>query len=649
MIRFYFKSIIILLIFFSSFSAFSIHPLFTDLLDQYIDSPGNIFHDEQIKLLLDDIRSKGIPNSGFTDDCEFFIEIRKSISELEARSEAFQVDYQINELELSNLFRDCGLIDAEVYNEKVGQLKRTDFDYSNFEKIQINPGAPIQGLVLPGVRFLASNLTTFALEKRGYNGPRVSQWIKSDGLVYLKYPGLKAGDIVNISLEDQFGRRLTSRDVVVGQGLEDGREAVLNIKSLTLEPYSSQFDSLKAFGAYTLGEPNLLIQVYGYSGDLPENKSEHNLGGEFSEIPSVLQDQLVLEFELNSVGAIGWDENFKTQELLLSKEFGNKFIFFAKSKGSQKSWKNKGSLFGREFTLFPKLDPDGVERINGYLSLDYLKFDGDLFEEALPKSSDVRQGQINNCYFAAAMQALAHYYPEALKNDVIKPNPDGSFSVGMFATGFSGNRIISSERQYINVSPYFLSSSAGVPLYMSGPSENPFNMILWPPLLEKAFAVMQSNLKSKFKYNNKVTYESIGVQGQGLVPSVVLNFFLDGQKSYMDFHGNNQIRSVSEIKEWILNFYDFKNNKFKNPVFLDSIKSGPFVENYKKQDLVVANHHYVVMGYDKDSDSLLMSNPWGIFEPNVNKPDELDDGYFLMSFDQVLRNFKMAHAFWTID
>lgn len=94
--------------------------------------------------------------------------------------------------------------------------------------------------------------------------------------------------------------------------------------------------------------------------------------------------------------------------------------------------------------------------------------------------NDVQQGQLGDCYFLAAIAAVARANPKALEK-LIKDNGDGTYDVTLYVY----NNFLSWSRSptVIKVKPEFPKKSDGTPAYAkAGDNE------LWVMLLEKAYA-----------------------------------------------------------------------------------------------------------------------------------------------------------------
>src|SRR5262249_25616108 len=93
--------------------------------------------------------------------------------------------------------------------------------------------------------------------------------------------------------------------------------------------------------------------------------------------------------------------------------------------------------------------------------------------------ADVKQGEVSDCYFVAALSDIAYRSPATIHNAFID-NGDGTFTVRFLHNG---------TPDYVTVDKYLPETSAGILWYagMGWKANNTANK-LWAPLLEKAYA-----------------------------------------------------------------------------------------------------------------------------------------------------------------
>ncbi len=238
-----------------------------------------------------------------------------------------------------------------------------------------------------------------------------------------------------------------------------------------------------------------------------------------------------------------------------------------------------------------ELDSSGKPRFNK------VRFTGPLFVDGVAPG-DAQQGQIGDCYFPAAISAIAQSNPSALTN-MIKDNGDGTYTVTFkqrdWATG-------QPKDVPITVDGDLYARSYGGPLYgRSANSGDPKKMELWFPLVEKAYAQW------------KGSYDTIGDGGH---VSDVFEDVLGTEASMMGIGTWNQDRVWTQLVANVDakkavgagTYGDSENGRYTN--------SG-----------VYANHAYSILGYEQADGEryVVLRNPWGESEPAGNGAD---DGVF---------------------
>jgi Ca2+-binding RTX toxin-like protein len=172
-----------------------------------------------------------------------------------------------------------------------------------------------------------------------------------------------------------------------------------------------------------------------------------------------------------------------------------------------------GSYFGCHIdngTTVQNLGAPGLSR-NGMTLADPLKQSGDggflanfsanpLFSSAGPARDDIDQGAVGDCYFVAALSAVADTNPDLIRQTVVDLG-DGTYAVNFH--GALGTDV------YVRVDAD-LWASAGTPTYANFGAQNS----MWVPIVEKAYA---------FYKNAKGNYGSInGGNGAGWTPAQAL-------------------------------------------------------------------------------------------------------------------------------
>lgn len=225
--------------------------------------------------------------------------------------------------------------------------------------------------------------------------------------------------------------------------------------------------------------------------------------------------------------------------------------------------------------------------------------DGKLFVDGI-SSDDVVQGSIGNCFFVAALSAVAHANPDAIKN-AIKDNGDNTYTVRFFQNGRSVN---------VTVDGDLAQSSFGSQRYGKSRTSNE----LWVGLMEKAYAQWKGG------------YDAIGNGGQ----SSDVTLAITGRASAWS----------STASPALLNrlFDDVKRSAAANrPMTAPTHPKGTSVD-YSGTG-VYAWHMYTVLGAVEENGQkyIQLRNPWGRSE---HGSDGKDDGIFKMKLEDFGRLYQ---------
>ena len=215
------------------------------------------------------------------------------------------------------------------------------------------------------------------------------------------------------------------------------------------------------------------------------------------------------------------------------------------------------------------------------------RYTGPLFVDGA-KPQDVRQGAIGDCYFPAALAAIAHSDPSVIKN-MIKKNEDGTYTVSFYESRYSG----AGHKVDIKVDGDLYVRAWGGPLYGDslGTPRDLAQMELWFPLVEKAYATW------------KGSYNAIGNGGvAGKVMSEVM-----GARRVTSLSEYNKDRVFEQIREGAANGWPMAAGTHGDSESARYTNSG-----------VYANHAYSVFGVEEEAGTkyVKLRNPWGQSEPS---------------------------------
>jgi hypothetical protein len=247
------------------------------------------------------------------------------------------------------------------------------------------------------------------------------------------------------------------------------------------------------------------------------------------------------------------------------------------------------------------------EMVNGKPGFGKKRFEGPLFKDDV-SIHDAVQGQIGNCYFPAAISAIANHNPEVLKN-MVKDNGDGTYTVTFKERDF---RTLKYRDVKIDVDGDLYVRSWGGPLYGSSKGDKgEKTMELWYPLVEKAYAQW------------KGSYDTIG--SGGLANRVMEDIM--GKPARQDWvNENNQAQTWATIKRAI---------DSKQPIAAGTHDPDDRYTNTG----VYGDHAYSVLGYEEVNGEkyVQLRNPWGESEPAGNGPN---DGVFKLKLSEFSRLYQ---------
>jgi hypothetical protein len=215
----------------------------------------------------------------------------------------------------------------------------------------------------------------------------------------------------------------------------------------------------------------------------------------------------------------------------------------------------------------PALDPaDGAR---------YVQVQGSLFQNWI-SHTDIDQNGVSDCYFLAALGAVAKRSPSFISN-MFGDNGDGTFSVRFYK---------GSTPVYVTVNRQLpIDNTSGMAEYADWGGTGPFNASneLWVALAEKAYA--QLNESGWIGQDNTNTYHGIDF----------------GQMSKAFAH----ITGRSATDHSLSSSTDLINAARAGTCVTVSTKDSGVATN------IVANHAYILTGYNADTKKFLLYNPWG--------------------------------------
>jgi hypothetical protein len=215
----------------------------------------------------------------------------------------------------------------------------------------------------------------------------------------------------------------------------------------------------------------------------------------------------------------------------------------------------------------------GLDHPKAMASAQYRRFSGPLFVGG-PSPQDVFQGRINDCYFLAALAAVAQNDPQAIRN-MFTDNGDGTYAVRFFRNGVANYVTVDSS----------LPNLTGTNVYADfGGRTDGTAAELWVALAEKAYA--QINESGWIGQDGTNTYAGIA-EGYG---DIALQQITGRPATFTWIIATSADRLLAALNAG-------------RPTILDS--------RPQPGNGVVGSHAYALTGYDPSDRTFTVYNPWG--------------------------------------
>ena len=198
---------------------------------------------------------------------------------------------------------------------------------------------------------------------------------------------------------------------------------------------------------------------------------------------------------------------------------------------------------------------------------------GNLFN-GVPSRADAKQGQLGDCYFIAALSAIADKNPDAVRNLFID-NSDGTYTVRFY---------VNSVADYVTVNRSLATRYSTLFYSGYGQSITSTSTTLWIALAEKAYAQWNETGNSGRDGTNRMA----AIEG--------------GWMSYVN----------AQVLGYASSNYSFASTP--KQTLIDAINSGKSVTLGTKTGSgngLVGGHAYIVTGYNAANDTFTTYNPWG--------------------------------------
>ncbi len=261
----------------------------------------------------------------------------------------------------------------------------------------------------------------------------------------------------------------------------------------------------------------------------------------------------------------------------------------------------------------PLVGGDAAAGIAGDFKYSYANVAGELYKNGV-SASDVTQGNAGTCFYLATLGAIANTNPSLITNDFIHDNKDGTYGFRFFN--------VNGEKIYVTVDTNIAVDEDGNPSLA-----NPIGNELWVSLAEKAYAQLNSQGNVLLRGGDTAglnSYQAVeGGNAEALKQITGLNYsyYSGGNENVGDpfCSGTKYSKDPATYKNEIIKLLE---NGSIGWLGSDIETTGA---NGKTE--LVAGHAFMMMGYDSETDTFKIRNPWGgdgtsYYNPEFNLPIE---------------------------
>ena len=212
--------------------------------------------------------------------------------------------------------------------------------------------------------------------------------------------------------------------------------------------------------------------------------------------------------------------------------------------------------------------------------LSYQILVGNLFN-GTPSRNDAKQGQLGDCYFIAALSAIADKNPDAVRNLFIDNN-DGTYTVRFYDASRTADYVTVNRRLPTNSGGRLEYSGYGLSVSSSATTG-------WIALAEKAYA----------------QWNETGNEGR------------DGTNRYSSIEGGWMSYVNAQVLGTTSSNYSFSTTP--KQTLINAITASQSITLGTLQNAtggLVGGHAYTVAGYNASTDTFTLFNPWGTSHPS---------------------------------
>jgi hypothetical protein len=457
----------------------------------------------------------------------------------------------------------------------------------------------------PGAQVEAINLSTIPTKRLHLDDTFVIGTIGADGKLDAKMD-MQAGDQIRMRMKMPDGTTTDWMDIKAGGLGADTRNAEVALFRIGLSPNANgKIDVSNINSSRAISEPGAVLRFVNTTDNSVTDVKLNNQG--------TFDAGVTLPGKPGDTFSIRVTDG--TNDTALANEI------------SKITVKDTGAVIAGFDLKDPTLHHDEIDSSTGKAKFSTERFGGPLFDATGAEFTDVVQGQIGDCFFAASISTIA-FHKKGTFEKIMVQKSEVDEQTGQDNTWYE---VTFKERDgWKNGKPTFKDvvvkvdgdlfvRSWGGPLYGADDGDrSTAKMELWFSILEKAYAQWKGE-----------SYEAIG---NGGVMSEVFQDILGVSTSSTSIYKGNETEVWKQIKIAVDNH---------RPIGAGT--HGEDQEALYANSGVYANHAYSVLGYEvKDGEKFVkLRNPWGESEPFPG--DGKNDGIFLLKLSDFTKLYSTLY------
>jgi hypothetical protein len=219
-----------------------------------------------------------------------------------------------------------------------------------------------------------------------------------------------------------------------------------------------------------------------------------------------------------------------------------------------------------------------------------------------PLPTDIHQGDLGDCYFLSTLASTAQQDPSHIQNLFVDES-DGVFTVRLFVQKDDGlhHPVYVTVDKFLPLDTRGLSNTDWTPVYANAgvnPGINGNNNVLWAALMEKAYAIL--NQTGELRRTGEGALNRFRYQGinSGYAQQVMSQLY--GQAAVS--HGSDKLKSLTFAE--VRRVFDAG-----SPVVFGTKGKSKHMTD---PEAVATSHDYGMLGYDEQTEEVILLNPWGV-------------------------------------